>query len=118
MHTTIPKMIAASRSLPRFNKSLILVNKVSDIFKGILALPMILKLIEYSPVMDKIPASKEGICNLVCNNPVIIPARLPAIIAMNTAIIGGILFTIALAHTAAPRVNDPSLVRSDISKIR
>ena len=77
---------------------------------------MILKLIEYKPVIERIPAIRLGILNLVCKTPVTSPAKLPATSASKVETIGLSPETIELAHTAAPKVNDPSLVKSDIFK--
>ena len=110
--------MAPSLSLARPKIFFSLVNNVTDWVKGILALPMILRLIEYKPVIDKIPARSEGILNLVCKTPVTSPAKAPAIRANIQDNNGSIPLTILEAQTAAPKVNDPSLVKSEIFKKR
>ncbi len=62
--------------------------------------------------MVKIPDKRLLNFNLVCNNPVINPAREPAIMAKNVPHNGSPPEKMTLATTAAPKGKLPSTVKS------
>ena len=65
-------------------------------------LPITRKLMEYNPIIVKIPANSAGIFNFVCNKPVTIPATDPARKASTTAITGEPPPAMNETATAAP----------------
>ena len=74
---------------------------------------IIIKLIEYKPVIVRIPDNNGIIFNFVINNPVTIPAKSPK---TNEASIPryGIEFIVNTALIAVPKVKLPSTVKSGI----
>ena len=87
--------------------------------KGKFAFPPITrKLMEYKPVITKIPANNPGIFNFVCNIPVTNPATNPATKDNIVALKGFPPFTIHCAAIAAPKGKLPSVVKSAKSKTR
>jgi len=85
---------------------------------GRLARPMMRRLMEYSPICVRIPASRPLMLPFVWSSPVTRPATVPATNARAVAASGCIPLTIPTAATAAPVVKLPSTVRSGKSRMR
>ena len=79
--------------------------------------PITARLTVYSPVLVTMPARIEGTPSLVCSSAVIAPAAAPAAIASSSPSTG-CPPTAAVADTAHPRVNAPSVVISAMFNTR
>ena len=79
--------------------------------------PMTIILMEYKPVIVKIPAKMGWTFNFVCKIAVTIPAKIPAPTAPTKAKTGCPVAVIITA-AAAPSVKLPSTVKSGMSNMR
>ena len=85
--------------------------------KGTFAFPIILRFIEYNPIIIRIPAIKLSIFNLTCIIPVTAPAKAPPKAAKSILIHGLTPWTNKDALIAAPIGNVPSTDMSGKSNI-
>ena len=79
--------------------------------------PMTARLTVYSPVLVMMPARMDGTASRVCRNAVTNPAAAPASSASGRPR-NGWPATAAVAETAQPRVNAPSVVISAMFSTR
>ena len=79
--------------------------------------PMTARLTVYSPVLVMTPARIDGTASFVCKNEVIKPAAAPASMASGSPR-NGWPATAAVADTAQPSVNAPSVVISAMFSTR
>ena len=86
--------------------------KVCEFDSDRLLPPITRRLIEYSAVITRMPASKSLILKRVWVMPVTVPASAPASTAASVAVSGLLPPMMSMAATAAPRVKLPSQVRS------
>ena len=113
-----PARMATETNVPNRPASRSGVNSVSVRNRGTLARPMMRRLIEYSAIWVKIPASSGWIFPHVLSSPVTSPATSPTQPPTAVAASGGHPPTSRMAAVAAPVVKLPSMVRSAKSRIR
>ena len=83
--------------------------------RGIFDCPITLRFTDQRAVIVRIPESKAGILSLVCNKPVTRPAKRPAKKETIVDVKGSQPNVTSLQVTAAPKVKQPSAVKSAIS---
>ena len=102
----------------KLNHSTILEKIVSTFKSGTLLFPIILRLMDQSPICVKIPARIAGMSKSVCKSPVTAPASIPASVEITRASSGSIpLSTTSTAQIQPPSAKLPSTVKSAMSKI-
>ena len=106
---TISDSAPSARLPPR---PLAAVAKVCEFDSDRLLPPITRRLIEYSAVMTRMPASRSLILKRVWVMPVTVPATVPVSTAASVAVSGLLPPMMRIAATAAPRVKLPSQVRS------
>ena len=87
-------------------------------FTAWFALPIIFRLMEYREIWVRMPARMSGMPSLVCRNPVITPAAMPARKEASSASWGLTPAITSMMHTAPPVAILPSTVRSDTPSMR
>ena len=114
----MPAKIATDAHVPKSPCSRSGVHSVSARSSGMLALPMMRRLMEYNAICVRMPASRGLMFAHTCSPPVMMPASTPTTNDDSTAHAGLTPATIITALIAAPVVNEPSTVRSGKSSTR